>query len=74
MSSPARAFETVAYEDARGGQRTLSADEYAALPLSERIRCVLDGRARFVAADGSEVGSRAALAWLRERSPAAAAS
>ncbi len=74
MTSPARAFQTVEYEDSAGRRRKLSAGEYASLPLSERIRCVLDGRARFVAADGTEVGSRAALAWLRERQTTAAAS
>lgn len=74
MSSPALPFESVEYQDSDGRTRTLNAEGYAALPLSERIRCVLQGRARFVAADGSEVPSRAALAWLRERTPNAVAS
>ena len=64
-------FVHVVYEGEAGASR-LSADQYAELPLSERIRCVLEGRARFIDAHGSEVESRAALAWLRERQAARA--
>ena len=64
--SPARAFVRVDYTCPSGTRRQLSPQNFAGLPLSERIRCVLERRARFIDGGGQAVTSRAALAWLRE--------
>lgn len=69
MNQTALPFAHVVYDS--GHETTqLSADQYGRLPLSERIRCVLEKRARFIDGRGQEVDSRSALAWLRERQAA----
>ena len=49
-----------------GGSRTLSVDEFLALPIDTRVRCVL-ARAFEFYLDRSPVDRRLALASLRRR-------
>jgi hypothetical protein len=47
-----------------GKERAFSLEEFLALPLSQRIRCVLDRRARFYGSEG-EIDRLVALDALR---------
>jgi hypothetical protein len=58
-------FDRVEVPSANGSARGLSASEFLALPLAQRIGFVLQGQLRFFAA-GAEVDRREALRWLRE--------
>lgn len=60
---PDAPFDRVIVDDA-GGRRELSPDEFFALPLSVRIRCVLERRASFFLGH-VEVDRREALDSLR---------
>ncbi len=61
--APPTAFDRVVVEDERG-RRELRPDEFLALPLSHRIRCVLERRASFYLGR-DEIDRRDALDSLR---------
>lgn len=58
-------FDRVLVPDGRG-ERLLTAEEFLALPLAERIRCILRGSARFYSG-ATLVEQSAALQSLRDR-------
>jgi hypothetical protein len=58
-------FDRVEVLSASGSPRRLSAADFLALPLAERVGFVLKGQLRFLAA-GVEVDVLDALRWLRE--------